>query len=183
LPRKLRCELLCEDLAQEQFFRPILESLFGRVRVAPRRPNGGFTFVLAQVPKAATYVHRHRQEAVGLLIAIDGDESGLRGRMDKIRKILEENGLDLRALEKRVAVCVPTRNIETWELWLQGRRDLDERTDYRREVKAIIDRKEPAAVWFAPLSEAQREEEAVRLPSLVHGRKEIDRLKRGAEKL
>lgn len=73
-----------------------------------------------------------------------------------------------------LAICVPTRNIETWLLWLQGRRDLDEIEDYKRAVEAIGYLKETAKLWFAP---GDAHLESSRLPSLAHGRKEIARLK------
>jgi hypothetical protein len=81
VPTKLRCTLLCEDLEQEKLFRPLLERLFGRVRVEPRKPNGGAAFVLSRLGPAATYVRQRPSEAVGLLVVIDGDEAGLHGRL------------------------------------------------------------------------------------------------------
>jgi hypothetical protein len=80
----------------------------------------------------------------------------------------------------RVAVCIPSRNVETWELWLYGIRDLDEQTDFKnrfhREVKQGLRPKQLVDAWFAGLSEAQRQEEARILPALARGREEIKRL-------
>lgn len=177
MPRKLRCQLLCEDLAQEKLFRPILERLFDRRRVyvEPRLPNGGATFVLAQLLRRANYVRQRPQEAVGLLVVIDGDEQGLQRRLKEIEERL---GGDL---DDRIAICVPTRNVETWKLWLCGIRDLDELLDYkdrfRNQMESSIRPGQIVEAWFAPLSEAQRQEEASRLPALAQGRKEIARLK------
>ncbi len=178
MPSKLRCQLLCEDLAQEKLFRPILERLFDRRRVyvEPRLPEkGGATFVLAQLPRLAKYVRQRRKEAVGLLIVIDGDELGLQGRLQEIEERL---GGDL---DDRIAICVPTRNVETWKLWLSGIQNLDELADYkntfRNQVEPTIRPSQIVDAWFTYLSEAQRREEENRLPALAHGRKEIDRLK------
>lgn len=181
MPKKLRCELLCEDIAQEQFFRPILEHLFDRVRVTRGAQRGGFTFVLAQAPKSAAYIRRFYQEAVGLLIAIDGDVDGLQNRLRQIRAALEAKGLDPKALEQRLAVCVPTRSIETLILWFQGRRDLDEQMDVKRQAKDKSDHRQVANQWFSFVSEDQKAQEAAQLPSLAHGRQEIDRLKGAAK--
>jgi hypothetical protein len=41
----MNCLLLCEDIEQEQFFRPILERRFSRVHVEPRKPPAGINFV------------------------------------------------------------------------------------------------------------------------------------------
>jgi hypothetical protein len=184
LPRRFRCELVCEDIAQEQFFRPILERVFGRghIRVAPRRPNGGFTFVLAQAPKSAANGRLLRKEAVVLLIAVDGDVGGLQGRLEQLWKVFKAHGLGSEAIKERIAVCVPTRNIQTWTLWLQGRRNLDEATDYKRQVEAPISPRKLTEAWFSPLSKADLETEASHLPALVHGRKEIGRLQSTARR-
>lgn len=179
MPKKLRCELLCEDIAQEQFFRPILERLFHRVRVTRGVRPGGFTFVLAQTPKSAAYVRRYRQEAVGLVIAIDGDVGGFEDRLQQVKEHLAANHLDPKALEEHLAICVPTRSIETWILWFQGRRDLDEVTAYRRDIRSNESR-QVAHSWFSP-SESQLAQEAAQLPSLAHGRREINRLKGAAK--
>lgn len=179
MPHKLRCSLLCEDVEQEQLFRPILVRLFRRVYVEPRRNNGGFTFVLARLADAVRYLRRRHDEAVGLLVVIDADEAGFHQRHEDIRKTIREAGLDEKSLN-RMAVCIPARNVETWELWLCGFRDLDEHGDFKkrfhREVKQSVRRKQLVDAWFAPLSENQRQAEAEILPALARGREEVKRL-------
>jgi hypothetical protein len=178
VPRNLRCWLLCEDLAQEHLFRPILESQFRRIRVEPRKPHGGASFVLQQVKRLAAYIRQRPQEAVALLVVIDGDEAGHRNRLDEIRAA---GGLGRAAWTRRIAVCVPCRNVETWALWLCGAEDLDEVSDYkavfRREVeRGTMSIRQAVEAWSAPLAEARRRAEERRLPSLTHGRREVARL-------
>jgi len=185
LPGKLRCLLLCEDIEQERLFRPILERLFRRVVVEPRKPNGGFTFVLARLAQVAQYVRQRPSEAVGLLVVVDGDQEGLHGRLHKIQAVMRQAGFDLKQLD-HIAACIPARNVETWEMWLCGLLDLDEHTDYKsrfhREVEPSIRRSEIIDAWFMPLSAEQRHAEAERLPALAYGRTEIDRLRRFVRK-
>lgn len=173
--------MLCEDVEQERLFRPILERLFRRVRVEPRRRDGGFTFVLARLTDAVRYLRRRPDEAVGLLVVIDADDAGFHRRHEEIKKTIREVGLDVRSLD-RMAVCIPARNVETWELWLCGFRDLDEQTDFKkrfhREIEQGSRRKQLVDAWFAPLSEDQRQAEATILPALAHGRAEVKRLER-----
>ncbi len=182
MPVKFRCELLCEDSAQEQFFRPILERLFRRVRVSPRRTTGGFTFVLEQAVRSAAYISRYRQEAVGLLIVIDGDPHGQAQRRQQIVERLAAKGLDFKLLRENLGICVPTRNVETWMLWFQGRRDLDEVTDYKHRVDRAIRPSEIFKWWLGELSAEEQEVERKRLPALADGRKEIDRLAQKAHR-
>ena len=174
--------MLCEDVEQERLFRPILERLSRRrVRVAPRRDRGGFTFVLARLADEARYLRQRPDDAVGLLVVIDADADGFQKRHEDIEKAIREAGLSEKSRE-RMAVCIPARNVETWELWLCGFRDLDEREDFkkrfRREVAPTVHRKQLVEAWFAPLSEEQRQAEAEILPALARGRAEVKRLER-----
>lgn len=179
MPVRLRCSLLCEDLEQERLFRPLLERLLQRrIRVEARKPHGGFTFVLARLKEAARYVRRRPQEAVGLVVVVDGNSVGFQGRLVEIRRVLREAGIDDEQPD-RIAICIPTRNVETWCLWLCGVSDLDEQTDYKsryhREFK--VGPRELAEAWLTTPPE-RREAEARSLPALARGRAEIERLRR-----
>jgi hypothetical protein len=179
VPNKLRCSLLCEDVEHERLFRPILERLFRRVRVEPCRREGGFTFVLARLADVARILRKKPDEAIGLLVALDADAAGFQRRYEDVMKALRQEGLAGNSLD-RVAVCIPARNVETWELWLCGFRDLDQHTDFKsrfhHEVKPGLHPKQLVEAWFAELSAAQRQEEARILPALARGREEIKRL-------
>jgi hypothetical protein len=181
VPNKLRCFLLCEDIEHEQLFRPILERLFRRVYVEARRPHGGFTFVLARLADVARILRKKPDEAIGLLVALDADDAGFQRRYEDVMKALREEGLAGKSLN-RVAVCIPARNVETWELWLYGIRDLDEHTDFKarfhHKVKPGLRPKQLVEAWFAELSAAERQEEARILPALARGREEIKRLRK-----
>lgn len=176
--KKLRCLLLCEDIEQERLFRPILERHFRRIYVEPRKPHGGASFVLQKIERWATYIRQHHQEAVGLLVVIDGDTAGLQGRLDALHSAAGSAGT---SWEKRIAVCVPSRTVETWEMWLCGAHEVDEQTDYknafRREVeRGTMSSRQAVEAWFAPISPEMRRAEETRLPALAHGRKEVARL-------
>lgn len=178
MPKRLRCLLLCEDNEQERLFRPVLERHFRRIYVEPRKLHGGASFVLQRVEHLANYIRQRQQEAVGLLVVIDGDRTGLQGRLEEIRAAA---GLTGATWERKIAQCVPSRNVETWAMWLCGAREIDEQTDYketfRREVeRGAMSAREAAEAWFSPLTPEERRIEEVRLPALAHGRKEVARL-------
>lgn len=184
MPRRLRCVLLCEDEEHELLFRPILENLFGRgtIRVLRGKTTGGFTFVFnTALKKEAEYVRRRPQEAVGLLVVVDGDEVGRKGRLDQIQEVLCLAGFGTKGkMPDHIATCIPSRNVETWMLWLSGHRDLDEKTHYERSRQrdlAAVSRSGLIKGWFKPSDEQLRDEEKI-LPALFHGRAEIDRLKK-----
>ena len=85
------------------------------------------------------------------------------------------------AKKEKIAACVPCRTVETWELWLCGRRDLDEIHDYKADLQAekrkdrMISAKAVQG-WFTQLSEAAARIESSQLPSLAAGRAEVSRL-------
>jgi len=175
---RLRCDLLCEDREQEALFRKVLERRSARVRVLARKEGGGFTFVLRQLKPAAAYIRQRSQEAVGLLVVIDGDQRGWAGRWEELRR---EAGLTGATWEAKVAVCIPTRNVETWQLWLCGRRDLDESSDYKPEWRRAMERgvmsaRQAVDAWFRSLRPDEEDAEKRCLPALFQGRQEIDRL-------
>jgi hypothetical protein len=186
--RRFRWVLLCEDGEHERLFRPILEEFFGKysVRVVRGKRNGGFTFVFSHLEDEVKYVRKRPTEAVGLLVVVDGDQVGFRDRLAKIQEVVRKAEAGFKAKKPdRIAICVPSRNVETWELWLCGfLLDPDEKRDYKtkfqRELKSIS-RSQLLKAWDAPLSDEQRQAEAEILPALASGRAEIDRLKKLAK--
>jgi hypothetical protein len=179
VPQKLRCWLLCEDIEQERFFRPILARHFHRIYVEARKPHGGATFVLQRIERLASFIRQHQQQAVGLVVVIDGDNVGLQGRLKDIRAAA---GLTGAGWEDRIAKCVPCRTVETWIIWLCGRHELDEQTDYkdefRRETeKGRMSARKAAEAWFLRSTPEEQQIEEGALPALAYGRKEVARLK------
>ncbi|HKH45106.1 MAG TPA: hypothetical protein VKM72_10625 [Thermoanaerobaculia bacterium] len=184
MQKNLRCLLLCEDIEQERLLRPILERRFRRVYVEPRKPHGGVSFVLQRIERLAAYIRQHQQEAVGLLVVVDGDTAGLRRRLEEIRASAGFTGAEW---ERKIAQCVPSRTIETWIMWLCGEREVDEQTEYkaafRRKVEqGTMSSRKAAEAWFVQLSPKEQQFEEERLPALAHGRKEVARLEQFAER-
>jgi hypothetical protein len=181
VPVTLRCELVCEDVEQEKLIRPLLARVLRcKVKVAPRKPAGGATFVLGRVAEAAKYLRQRPNETVALVIVIDGDELGLRGRLRDIGDRLSAAGLDPGELDERMVTFVPSRNVETWELWLSGRRDLNETTDYKHEAERVLgagSRRVLVDAWLVQLSPDDAAEERMKLPALAHARLELARLR------
>jgi hypothetical protein len=175
---RMRCSLLCEDLEQERFFRPILERVFGgRITVEPRKPAGGAPFVMAQLPKLVKGIRQRHQEAAGLVVVVDGDTLGLPARLKEINEYLARANMEgLRNVDK-VAVCVPCRNIETWCLWFCNVRTLNEIDDFKsRWGKETHKTREAANAWFAPSTPSEVDAEKNILPALSAARAELKRV-------
>lgn len=183
MPKRLRCQLLCEDVEQERLFRPILERHFHRIYVEPRKPHGGASFVLQNVERLARYIRQNHQEAVGLLVVIDGDTAGLQGRIEAIRSAAGFSGA---AWEEQIATCVPSRSVETWAMWLCGKHDVNEQLQYKEVFRRAVEQggmssRRAAEAWFEPLSPEEQQTEESRLPALAHGRREVNRLQQFAK--
>lgn len=179
MARPVRSYLLCEDVGQELFFRPILDRLLGRRTVVWPKPRlkGGHTFVKDNLPHVAKLVRRKASEALALVVVVDADSMGFKARLEEIRT---KGNLTGATWERHVALCIPSRNIETWVLWLNGEQELDERTDYSKRVKnqrggAADSIREASQAWF-DRDTGRRAIEETRLPALTHARAEIDRL-------
>lgn len=82
----------------------------------------------------------------------------------------------MRAASERLAIFVPTWEIETWVLWLTGAQ-VDESISYKGSLNSDTFREKlPKAIsaWSTP-----RADETKKVPSLAHGREELKRLRDG----
>lgn len=114
-------------------------------------------------------------------MVVDGDSAGIKQRLKELDQRLEEAGSVKRDTKEKIATCVPSRTVETWELWLCGRHDLNEASDYKadfqmekRKGRASADRAVKA--WFSQLTEVDAKAESDCLPALAAGRSELRRL-------
>ena len=174
--RRMRCVLVCEDREQERFFRPVLERVFKRpvrVQVGGGRVGGGIAYVRRQFAIEVKIVRQRHQEASGLVVAIDGDAVGQVQRCRELDEVLRKSGEHGLDASERVAVCVPTRTIETWEVWFCDRDQvsIDESTDYKSWVTPDHARR-AAKAWF----DSPPEDEKMSVPSLSRARQELARL-------
>jgi hypothetical protein len=112
-------------------------------------------------------------ESVGL-----GDGEGAAVRRRQVDEALAKAGASELNDSEKVALLVPSRAIETWPLWLGGRRDLDEAQDFKhaweRELAARRVSFEATAQSFA---ERPSPDEAQVLPALARARGELDRVR------
>jgi hypothetical protein len=158
--------------------------MFNRVYVEPRKPQGGINFVFHSYPALVKKtVRRFPHEARGILVVVDGDDAGQRLRQQELDKRLTDSGMEKRDKAEKVAICVPTRTIETWELWLvYDKHDLNESSNYKTTFQA--ENKQDAKGFGGRVKDAwlkaTREDlkhESERLPSLCSARGELEALR------
>lgn len=138
MSRNVQLVLLCEDTQHEAFARRFLEKAgwsTRRLRVEKPPPARGSAaqFVRERFPKELKAYRSHRQRvAEGLVVVVDGDDRGVDARLDELAEACRAQGVTPRQIDNRVAIIVPTWNIETWFAYLSGS-DVDEtKRDYPR---------------------------------------------------
>ncbi|HEX4962009.1 MAG TPA: hypothetical protein VF173_14315 [Thermoanaerobaculia bacterium] len=136
MSRRVQLVLLCEDKQQEVFARRFLnavgwETRAMRVEKAPPGRGAGEQFVRERFPRELK-AHRSRPVSQALVVMMDGDAAGPAARLQQLGKVCREAGIAERAGDERVAVFIPTWNIETWLAYLEGRQVEEGRSDYPR---------------------------------------------------
>ena len=139
MSRRVQLVLLCEDRQHEAFARRFLSSMGWetramRVEKAPGGRGAGEQFVRERFPLELR-VHRTRPVSQALVVLMDGDREGPQGRLQRLDLACREAGVRERAAEERVAVFIPTGNIETWLAYLDGERVEEEHLHYPRLVR------------------------------------------------
>jgi len=149
--RNVQLILLCEDRQQEAFARRFLKRAGWskrQVRVDPLAQGRGAAEkrVREQFPaELSLYRSRchHLQQA--LIVMLDGDNRGVKGRLAQLAEACESKGIAPRADDERVAIFVPTWNIEAWLAYLDGE-SVDEnsddypRLDHQRDCQGHVNR-------------------------------------------
>ena len=136
--RQVQLVLLCEDQQQEAFLRRFFTSIGWkgrqlRVNRSPLGKGSAEQFVREQFPKEIKAYRRNRNRvACELVVMLDGDVSGVDARLTALDKACNQASVAPRDNADRVAVFVPTWNIETWLAYLNGETVDETRKDYLR---------------------------------------------------
>lgn len=183
---RVRWTLLCEDRRHEQFFRGLGIQVLGcapeKILPAPKGKGAASAWVLHQYPDhVRRTVRRYPSERVALIAVIDGDHIGFRERARCFDESLVSCSEPKRNNE-RIAICIPSWEIETWVAWLCGwrpaRGSLDESRSFKSEVEKDMAHgrtniSAALAAWSPPLPDEEKF-----VPSLTQARNEIDRILR-----
>ena len=133
--RNVGVVFVCEDLQHAVFARRFFESRGYkkrqfRVEKSPSGRGSAEQWVRnAYVKELITYRARHGNHVV--VILIDGDGGTVQERIQQLDKECRKANVQTRRDEERVAVFVPSRNIETWLTFLDGEK-VDETTSYTK---------------------------------------------------
>ena len=146
--RRVQVVLLCEDTQHEAFVRRFLSATGWqtrtiRVEKAPAGRGSAERYVRRQFPKELK-AHRLRPVNQALVVILDGDRVGVEERVRQLNEACETAGVNVRTPDERIAVLVPTWNIETWLSYLSGETVDETKPDYpkltrERECQRHVD--------------------------------------------
>ena len=130
--------LVCEDGQHEAFARRFLKEVglaknHYQVRIK-RSPAGRGAADQFVEQKYVTELcgGRMTHVATTLVLLTDGDAIGVEKRMRRLDEACRRRGVEPRSPADRVAVFVPTWNVETWLAYLNGETVDERRRDYPR---------------------------------------------------
>jgi len=136
MSRNVLLVLLCEDRQHETFARRFLAAAGWptrrlRVEVAPPGRGAADSFVRERFPiELSSYRARRHHLQQALIVMVDGDRKGVKGRLHQLSEVCKSKRIAPRADDERVAIFVPTWNIETWLAYLDGQSVDETRDDY-----------------------------------------------------
>lgn len=143
--RSDRFQILCEDPGHEGLVRRWLRNLGIASRqlafvIAPSGRGSGEAFVKKQFPEFVRKARsKIRQQGLGFIVMIDGDARGCLARKNDLELELMRSHMARREAELRVAIFVPTWNVETWLLYFSGYAVEESEQDSKRLI-ADLDR-------------------------------------------
>ena len=136
--RQVQLVLLCEDRQQETFLRRFFTSMGWkghqlRPRLSPLGKGSAEQFVREEFPKEIGAYRRNRNRVgCALVVMLDGDVGDVDARLTTLDEACNQASVAPRDNADRVAVFVPTWNIETWLAYLNGETVDENRKNYPR---------------------------------------------------
>ena len=136
MTRRVQLVLLCEDTQHEAFCRRFFSAMGWEMRlIRVEKSLGGRgsaeQFVRQRFPRELK-AHRSRPVSQAFVTMMDGDRHGVDARLELLNEACRAGEIDVRSAGERVAVFVPTWNIETWFAYLDGATVDEARSDYPR---------------------------------------------------
>ena len=127
--------VLCEDQQQQTFIYRFLkrrgwEKDDFRLIAVPAGKLDGKQHVREKYPSELRAL-RTATKNTALVVMTDGDGDGIRKRMNQLDEACDKENIGRRKSDDKVAVFIPTRNIETWLAYLDGE-SVDETQSYPR---------------------------------------------------
>jgi len=136
--------ILCEDIDHERFITQYLICCgFNKRKIKnfdnpqARKIDNNNDFVLKHYPELVRDYRKRKYRNIAVVVMIDGDDKTVSERIRSLNKALDERAGELnkdsRKTGEKIAIFVPTINIETWFYYINGNENCDEETDYKNK--------------------------------------------------
>ncbi len=142
MKRTAQVVLLCEDEQHSVFMYRFFKRMGWnrrqlRIEKASRSKGSAEQFVRERFPHELQAYRRDRNRVSCMLaVMIDGDNSGVEARHSSLVSACKNIGVLPRQDGEKVAIFVPTWNIETWLTYLSGEDVTEEHADYPKLARA-----------------------------------------------
>lgn len=153
MTRQVQIVLLCEDNQHEAFARRFLkkagwEARHLRVEKASQGKGAATQFVCERFPsELKEYRSRCAHIDLRLVVLVDGDQRGVAGRQQDLDQACMKASVPLRQPGEKVAIFVPTWNIETWLAYLDGKAVSEQESNYPRLKQERDCKRHVDALW------------------------------------
>jgi hypothetical protein len=145
--RRAQLVILCEDMQHRAFAKGIFEARgFRNIRFLPVPEGKGAAtqYVFQRYPehvKAYRVFAARKRFSHALAVFIDADNQTVENRLEKLDEVLEDNKLEKRQIDDKIAVFIPKKHIETWLMYLIEKKIdgkvVDEETSYKTIYKSL----------------------------------------------
>ena len=133
LSKDYKYNILCEDKLTHCFIRRFLisQGISGRkINALPLPAAGcGEQYVRSQYPKQLQFLRSNNFISNVLIVAIDADVKTCLERQNQLDEACINAGVQQLAVNDKVLLFIPKRNIETWVKYFDGE-SVDEEHDY-----------------------------------------------------
>ncbi len=185
--------ILCEDIDQERFIREYLICCglddrkikdFGNPKGKTIKNNNAL--IVKHYPELIKSYRSRNYRNIAVVVMIDADEDSLDDRMRSLNIALDETAGNLnkdpRLSNEKIAIFVPSRNIETWFHYINSDisgQEYNEITDYKDKKMSTKERIELAKKSARILASeiCPHGLDHISLPSLRYACRELQRLK------
>ena len=176
--RNAQLVILCEDQQQESFILRFLKKAgwsTRRIRIEKGQGGSAEQFVRERFPiELDAYRKKRNQVGQAVIVMMDGDNRGVSVRLTELDVECQTQKTETRRAGDRVAIFIPTWNIETWLFYLAGGvvdeskgnyPRLDRQRNCRQHVNALLGMCESGRLRFPapPSLESGCDEYAERL--------------------
>jgi len=139
--RRVQLVILCEDVQHRAFAKGLFEARgFRNIRFLPISQGRGAAtqYIFEHYPgrvKAYRTMANQNRASHALAVFIDADNRTVENRLRELDGKLEDNGLERRQHDDKIALFIPKMHIETWLVYLIEKatdsKPVDEETPYK----------------------------------------------------